>query len=221
MGGISLHATSFNLDGRVEIQNTGRDLATYTGLVEPTPWKGLDYKGAVRISHSVKDLEALGYALELSYPLLDFFSPTFRLSTENWLNSTTAQTHLLLLGALKFRPFNFVRLFLEGGWYKRFVRLNRPYLLPPIIGASYTEHDFAVNFGTELFLSDHLSTLVKVATFEELSIYNLNNPFIQSQLSYSPDSTKTVWSLYARYGLLLGFGRMDNLTFGLTYSVQD
>ena len=217
--GTSLLASSLNLDGRVEIQNTGRDLANYTALVEPSPWLGLKYKAGVRLAHSMKDLETLGYGIETSYPLLNFFEPTLRLSTENWLNSTTAITHLLFLGSLKFRLFDFMRVFMEGGWYQRFVRLNRPYFLPAFFGGNYTEHDFALNFGTEILWSEQLTTLFKVATFEELSVYNLNNPYLQGQFSYTPDSSKTLWSVYARYRLLLGFGRMDSFTVGLNYTI--
>ena len=71
--------------------------------------------------------------------------------------------------------------------------------------------------GTKILFSSKLSTLFKVATFEELSVYNLNNPFLQGEVSYQPVAQDWELSLLFRYRLLLGFGRMDSLTTGVSY----
>lgn len=210
-----LWAGQLSLDGRFEAQNTFRDLSTWTALYSPEPVLGLKLTGAARFSHSVRDIENLSYGLEVALPLLSFFEISSRLSNENWLNSTTAQTHFLFLGHLSISPFSFWNLFVRGGWYKRNVRLNRPYFFPTLAGSSYSEHDFAVSFGTEIAWTDSLATQFKVATFEELSVYNLNNPFIQGQFSYLTSPNGWKWTVYSRYRLLLGFGRMDSFTAGV------
>lgn len=210
-----LFGGQLNLDGRFEAQNTSRDLTTFTALYSPEPILGFRWTGSGRLSNSTRDLETLAYGLGAALPLLSFFEISARLSNESWLNSTTAQTHFLFLGNFSVSPFSFWNFFVCGGWYKRNVRLNKPYLIPTLAGSSYSEHDFAVSFGTELSWNESLKTLVKVATFEELSVYNLNNPFIQGQFTYSPSPTGWKWTLYSRYRLLLGFGRMDSFTTGL------
>lgn len=87
-----------------------------------------------------------------------------------------------------------------------------------LLGSNYSEHDFAIAFGTELKLDQNLSALAKVSTFEEISVYNLNNPFIQADLTYEPVPS-VYWSIYSRYQLLLGFGRMDSFKLGLNLSM--
>lgn len=212
---LPLLAGNLNLDGRLEVQNTYRDLSTFTALYSTDPILGFQLQGGARLSTSSKDLETFAYSLQASLPLLFFFELSARLSNENWLNSTTAQTHFLFLANLKLSPISFWNIFAGGGWYKRNVRLNKPYLAPTVTGSSYSEHDFAVSFGTELLWSESIKTLVKVATFEELSVYNLNNPFIQAQITYSTNPESWKWTLYSRYRLLLGFGRMDSFTAGI------
>ncbi len=212
---LSLFASHLSLDGRVEVQNTFRDLTTFTALYNPDPVLGVHFKIGARLSNSTRDLEVFSYALTASLPLFSFFETSVRLSNENLLNSTTAQTHWLFLAKLNLTPFSFWKFFIHGGWYKRNVRLNKPYLLPSIVGSSFSEHDFAVDFGTEILWNESISSLIKVSTFEEISVYNLNNPFIQGQVSYSAYPTSWKWTLYSRYRLLLGFGRMDSFTAGI------
>ncbi len=216
---ISLFAGQLTLDGRFEAENTFQDLSTFTALYKPGSLLGFDLQAAGRFSASLKDLEIFGYGFEATLPLFSFFQTSARISQENFLNSTTAQTHFLFLANLDVSPFSFLKLFVCGGWYKRNVRLNKPYLFPTLVGSSYTEHDFAVSFGTETSWSDNFSTLFKVATFEELSVYNLNNPFIQGQIAYLTSPNGIKWTLYSRYRLLLGFGRMDSFTAGINLAI--
>ena len=111
-----------------------------------------------------------------------------------------------------------MNLVLQGGWYRRFVTLDKAHFLPVLLGSNYSEHDFAIAFGTELKLGQNLSALAKVSTFEEISVYNLNHPFIQTDLTYEPVPS-IYWTVYSRYQLLLGFGRMDSFKLGLNLSL--
>ena len=217
---FSIFASRYSLDGRYDIENSQRDLSHITATFEPSPLVGLNFQGIARLSTSLKDLETLGYGVSASLPLFSFFELSTRLSNENWLNSTTSMSHLIFLAQLKINLFSSLDFFFTGGWYKRFVKLNKPYLLPNLVGSDFTEHDFAVALGTQIYWNSQVSTLFKVATFEELSVYNLNNPFVQAQINFAPDTKSGTWSLYSRYRLLLGFGRMDSLTFGLSYNFQ-
>ncbi len=210
-------AGSLSVEGRYELQNTARDLTTISTFYNSNPLGGIYFQTGLRLSASLKDLETLGYEAMASVPWFSFLETSLRLSEESWLNSTTEQTHLLFLTTLKAKPIRQWELFFSGGWYRRYVRLTKTYLLPALIGPSYTEHDFAVALGTKILFSSKLSTLFKVATFEELSVYNLNNPFLQGEVSYQPVAQDWELSLLFRYRLLLGFGRMDSLTTGVSY----
>jgi hypothetical protein len=212
---FSVFASQISLDGRFEVQNTQRDLSHLTAIYESNPLLGLNFQGLARLSTSLKDLETLGYGASASLPLFSVFEFSTRISNENWLNSTTSLSHLLFLAQLRFNLFSVLELFFSGGWYKRFVKLNKPYLLPNLVGADFTEHDFAVALGTQIFWTPRLTTLFKVSTFEDLSVYNLNNPYIQAQLFYQPSPEGGTWMVYSRYKLLLGFGRLDSLSVGL------
>ena len=158
------------------------------------------------------------YGAELSYSLFSFFQPILRLSSDHFLSSTTAQSHVLLLASSTLSPFNFLTLIFQGGWYRRYVKLNKPYFLFSFTEPSYTQHDFALNIGANYRWNDQISSQFNVATFEELTVYNLNNPYIQGLVSFAPESKQTLWSIYTRYRLLLGFGRMNSLTFGINFT---
>ncbi len=211
---LSLWASSLTLDGRFEHLNTDRDLSSFSGYFESNPLYGIQFQSAGRLSLSTKDIESWGYALGGTLPWFPFFSTSLRFSEENALSSTTSLSSFLALAHLHYRPFQSWNLFLQGGWYRRFVDLGKTHFLPAVLGSSYSEHDFAVALGTEIHWSTCFSTGAKVATFEELSVYNLNNPLIQADITYQ-ESDGLRWTLYSRYQLLLGFGRMDSFKLGV------
>ena len=205
---------SLTLDSRFEYQNVQNDLGVFSATYQPAPRWGLEFETSGRFSLSKKDLENWSYSLGTVLPLFSFVSTSMRLSQENWLGSSTAVSTLLFLLQFQSRPLSSIRLFLQGGWYRRFVTLNNAHFLPGFWGSNYSEHDFAVALGTEIRWSPSLTSQAKVATLEEISVFNLNNPFIEAAVAYWPTESIS-WSLYSRYHLLLGFGRMDSLKVGL------
>jgi hypothetical protein len=208
-------AQTINLDSRFENHQTRNDLGVFSAYFNIPATELLSFHSAGRISLSAKDFEGWGYARGARLAWLPFFANSVRLSQENWLGPSTANSTILFLGEIEGHPFGFLDLFLNGGWYRRFITLNKALFLPGFVGSNFSEHDFAVNFGLGLHWSDSVSTLFKVATFDEVSVYNLNNPFIHAELSFIPlDNLKV--TLYSRYKLLLGFGRLDSFTVGVS-----
>jgi len=206
---------TLELDNRFENHQTRSDLGVFSAYFNTPSTELLSFHSAGRISLSTKDFESWGYAAGAKLAWLPLLANSVRLSQENGLGASTASSTLLFLGEIKGRPFGSLELFLIGGWYRRFVTLNKAHFLPALVGSNFSEHDFALNFGLAIDWSDSISTLFKVATFEEISVYNLNNPFIHAEISFNSLETLKI-TLYSRYKLLLGFGRLDSLTVGVS-----
>lgn len=168
---------------------------------------------------SDKDWEQIGYRIDLDTQPLGGFSLSLRLGQRLQLPETFSRTSWLGLVRWDTTLFEKLSLFFSGGWYKRFVQLERTSILPLAGSPSFSEHDFATELG---FLVDFTGTQlgVRVATFDELEIYNLNNPFIESRIFLPGSSPLERWSLTLRYQLSLGFGRLDRFTTGISYGLD-
>jgi hypothetical protein len=96
------------------------------------------------------------------------------------------------------------------------VQLESASLFPVITKSSFSEHDFSTEIGFLTQISQ-IKLGLRVATFDELEVYNLNNPFVESVFFLPTESEKDCWSLTMRYQLTLGFGRLDRILVGLNY----
>ena len=169
-----------------------------------------------RAAVSKSNFESLDYKAEISYSVWKCLKLGTRFSHANQLSDTTAYTSLLFYGAFSIAPFRALRVFVTGGWYKRYLLLAKSTVLPvPFRNSSYSEHDFAGSFGIDLFPEETFFGTLKASTFDEISVFNLNNPYGEIQLGYRFSSTSRA-ILFSRYQLLLGFGRLDEFVFGFS-----
>jgi hypothetical protein len=184
-----------------------------TVLFETPVYSWLNTDLGARLGFSKEDIENFDYKIGVSSPLLSFFTLGLRLSHENQLVDSTALTSFLLYGRLHSSPFKALNLFLTTGWYKRYTVLTKSTILPTPWHNSYSEHDFAFELGFDLFPEEKISGQLKAATFDAMEVFNLNNPYAEISLGYLWDPNWKV-TLYSRYKVLLGFGRLDEFRFG-------
>ena len=101
----------------------------------------------------------------------------------------------------------------ELGWYQRYGRLNAPALVPAFFSANYQDQDFLFKLGLG-FKTNRWNVNLSLGTFDSWEIRRLNNPEIA--LKYTRlESEQTQFGLIARYRLILGFGRQDNVGVGV------
>lgn len=177
-------------------------------LIGSTPLtRGLELRGGMNLSQSASELEQFQYMVELAHTLI---SPLSIFGRWHQLNQVSTSSHLkhLLLGSTLSTTLGSVNSFVSVGWYKRFQSIQNSPILPSL-GSDYSEQDFALALGTTIFWTERLSQTLRIATFEELEVYNLNHPFAELKVSYQlGNDLPTVFTGF-RYQVLLGFGRLD------------
>lgn len=167
---------------------------------------------------SDKDWESMSYRAQFEIPLLTWFSLGFRSAHRFQIPETFSRTTFLgfiQLDSPRLGPIAFRFL---GGWYKRFSFLERASVIPFVGSLNFSQHDFALDIGLISHLTQNIQGQVKVATFDELEVYNLNHPFVESAIAVVNPETQGTWAATFRYQLSLGFGRLDRLAFGLSYT---
>lgn len=167
---------------------------------------------AVRLAVSRFDLHTFGYKGELVLPFLGYLSVRLRLAHSLQLPMGISTSHLLGAGQFSFPLFSSFRLFGGFGWFERFHRLSKA-SVSPTFSKDPGDHDFAADFGCEISPVNRLFTELKIGTFEEIDVFNLNHPFLQTTFTYTTD-TQWILSALVRYSVLLGFGRLDSWVIG-------
>jgi hypothetical protein len=203
-------------DLRYQYSSTQRDLLAATTLYAASPFSWLEAELGGRLFSSVKDFEGISYKGEVRVPFLSILAISVRLSHTVLLPETTSTTNLLFQFEAHGRPFSFLSLFAHAGWYERFTLLSKTLILPTLPRNSTRDEDFAVLAGAELQSTKRLAIGFQVGTVEEIDVFNLNDPFFRLALQYHPEDWDWTLVTYARYRVLLGFGRLDELTFGVS-----
>ena len=70
-------------------------------------------------------------------------------------------------------------------------------------------------FGFEIIPAQNWRFIGKAGTIEDLDVFNLNNPYFGADIEYRSAPSPFSWRLYARYQVLLGFGRLDQFISGV------
>lgn len=158
--------------------------------------------------------DSLRYKIEAAYHPFSFLRFSVRLTHETLLTSTATLNHGLYWVTLSPLPFETFEFFVSAGWYQRMTLLTKATILPSF-RSSFSEHDFAFELGFALKPTEKIRTYVKAATFEQLEVFNLNHPYGEIGGSFKTGFQN--WDLfsYARYQILLGFGRLDTFSFAL------
>lgn len=99
------------------------------------------------------------------------------------------------------------------GWYERLSQASGAGLLPLPSSGAEREHDFAFRLGARAQLAEQWTTMVETASFDDYEVYNLNGPYFQVAVDHRPAEGE-LWRAFARYGLLLGFGRLNEFVVG-------
>ncbi len=172
------------------------------------------FAGAAQLAFSPKEIRHVAYQAGFTYTpwsVLRLQTTLFHLV----LPSAGAGWTGLTLRAVFNLPvvsgvFDFYGAF---GWYERFSRASGEGLLPLPLGQMEREHDILVQLGCRTHFSERWAAELEVATFDDYEIFNLNGPYIQLAVDHKSAAAEK-WRTYARYHMLLGFGRIDELAVG-------
>lgn len=198
-------------------ENSYRDTGApfFDFLYRTTPY--LNLKLGTGIFISTKDIEGLIYRIEAETSPLPWLSLIFRSAQRSQFPE--GFSHHSLLGAARVygSPWSGISLFLTLGWYKRWGFLKSASPFSFLTGASFSQDDLATEIGMSASLYPSLEGKLKIATFDPWETYNLNNPFVETSFCFGNPESQDKWLATLRYHLLLGFGRLDRLTFNVFY----
>ena len=200
-------------------ENSYRDTLNPSVDYRHNPLAWLEMKTGAGLLFSTQDLESFNYRFEIIAQPSPWLSFLVRGSQRAQLPESFSRTCLLGLVQLQASLGTDFLLFASGGFYQRWVFLNQAHLFPFGSGLSFSQYDFATELGFAYPISSTLRGLMKIATFDPWEVYNLNNPFVETSFYFSRPEASSKWLATFRYQLLLGFGRLDRLTFGLTYGI--
>jgi hypothetical protein len=206
-------AHSFDVDLRYTAASTQTNFIdeTFAFQTRFSPW--LEGNFAARLAESAWEVESFSYQGDLAWTPLKFFSLHARLAHSNLLPDSIELTHLLGYARLDTTLWDRLELYAAAGWYERFALLSKVLVLPTFRN-SYREHDWAGALGFRWQFIDDWWFGGQASTFEEIDVFNLNNPFLQAGLEFRP-LPGVITTLYGRYQILLGFGRLDSFLIGL------
>jgi hypothetical protein len=160
----------------------------------------------MRASESSLTARGLGAKAELDFsPAL--LSLHFRLGHQYFVKDIFSQTVAFLFLESRLPLSSYLDFFTGFGWYERLYNLNSP--LPGLSGSR--DHDIAAALGFTFRVSSFNSILL-ISTYDGFDAFNLNHPFASLKLEYDMDAYR--FFLESRYQVLLGFGRLDNISFG-------
>ncbi|NBT59795.1 hypothetical protein EBT16_13525 [bacterium] len=183
-----------------------------------SPYSFLKTKFCSGLLWSRSEMESITYCSESEFRATSWLSFLVRGSHRSQIRDTFSRTSVFGLGrirALSGRPISF---FASGGWYHRWVYLEQAHLFPGLHPTSFAQNDLVVELGVTLPMSASVDGLLRLATFDTWEVYNLNNPFVESSFLIGDKNKSEKWLATLRYQLLLGFGRLDRLTFGFFYT---
>lgn len=194
------------------------NLVDQTALYATSLTSWLRGEFGARFSESALNLQSFEYKAEVQTTLISFFSLGVRLENSWYTADGTGSTNFLFRANLHGTPFRWLYLHATGGWYERFTTLNG-FALFPTFSRDTADHDFAVMAGWEVRPEDNWGVGGMIATFEAINTFNFNNPYAQLSARYFAGEDIGEIYLYARYRLLLGFGRLDEFLVGVGWKV--
>lgn len=176
--------------------------------------------GGLALSLSNPRLQSVAYTLQADREFFSFLSLGTRLnhiiSVENQYGTTQFQfqlnTYYLVL--------DWLELYATFGYYFSWTELESPTVWPIPLGGNFSDQHFVAEAGALFKPKEGLEIEAGFGTYEEFETYRLNNPFIQTKVSFQHDKQAAKLSLYFRYKLLLGFGRLNEFTTGFLVSTD-
>jgi hypothetical protein len=182
-----------------------------------TPWLRTDF--GLRFGEGLLYFDSFDYKVDFTIQYFNILETTVRLSEINSLIDQTGTTTLFIIESLRLEPFTDTGMFASFGWYQRYTTLSGAPIFPGFSGQGLVDCDFLAQIGFKFKLPANFYTSVRLANFESIDVFNLNNPFAEVRVDYqkSPESWK--WSLWSRYRVLLGFGQLNELMFAAGVSI--
>jgi hypothetical protein len=211
----ALYANTIDTHLRYEAYATGQKYNLQPMVLttlNPLDWMELDLGG--RMSLAAFSFESLDYMAEARVPFLKIFHVDLRLFHTNRLAENYSESTYLIKTGFDWMPFSSAGLFIDFGWLFRLNSLNIITWIPSWRTSGLLDFDIAFRMGLRIAPSDNLRFEASFATFEEMEVYNLHNPFFQLK-ALCKWQDDIVPFAYFRYKILLGFGRLDNWLAGV------
>lgn len=172
----------------------------------------LVFTGAAQFAFSPREVRHLAYQAGLAlslFPVLRAETTLFHLvlpaAGAGWSGLT---------GRIAFDiPIGRAGVYGAFGWYERLSRASGAGVLPFAGSRAEREHDFLFRLGTRVRVSERWAGSLEAASFDSYEIYNLNGPFLQAAVEHEREPGES-WRAYARYQMLLGFGRLSEFIVG-------
>lgn len=207
--------SNLELDLRYLNQRTQTDTFAQTLLYRQSVYSWMELQAGARFWEARSFLDGVSYMGQARLAPVPWAGVVLRLEQIDRLSDSTTGT--VLLGTIDLRGefFHGFGGYAAFGYYKVFHSLSQSIPVPTFSSISFTDEDLATEFG--LWGTPVRDWLVKVGvgTYEEVDVYNLNNPFVELRVETVLGSGEWSAGAFGRYQLLLGFGRSDNLTFGV------
>lgn len=189
------------------------DTLSQTALYRQPFLSWLSGELGVRAQESALNLQSLHYKLEPTAHVLPFLDLSLRMSTSGYHVEDMGASTLFFRARMHVRPFYWAQVYVSGGYAERYIRLNG---FPILFNFSrdIPDNDFGANIGFQFLPSEKWMVDLDLATFDAIQVYNLHNPFLRTALNYQPQPEGWKATLFARYQIVLGFGRLDEMIIG-------
>jgi hypothetical protein len=181
------------------------------------PWLGGNF--GARISETTWSLYAFDYKLEFSAHYLKFLATTVRLGHSNFISNGTSLTNIFALESFHVDS-DFFGAFASFGFYQRYTALENASIFPSFGTDGLVDGDYLAQIGFRVSPIKNYSITAQLANFEEIDVYNINNPFAQVTLGYKDPKGDWSASLFGRYKILLGFGQLDEFLVGVGVTLR-
>ncbi len=211
---ISLaRGADFQFEGRFHFSPIESNAISQGVKYQNRIYRNLGYSAAARAAMVTWEIDRLEYSGDVHFNLVAWARLNLRMNQQTLLSIGSGSTDLMTSIRLEGFPFPFFGLFVETGWFERWIALNSSTFVPAFDQASIRDRDFAARFGVHLRPIQTLLLTFTAGTIEEILVFNFNNPFVEIRTTYS----SRIGDLFAfgRYKLLLGFGRLDEFAAGI------
>ncbi len=163
-------------------------------------------------------LHSFHYKGEIAYRVLPFLQVKSRLHHGYRFSNPTSVTHFTLSAHFEEEITGLLLGSLELGWYERFSRVDGGLPIPIFFSNPRREHDPIIQMGLGIQWNEDWRLWTDLATFDEIEVENLNNPYVGLRLQYQWPSVGE-FTTFFRYKILLGFGRWNQLVMGVSLAV--
>jgi hypothetical protein len=203
-------ASNLSLDLRYILHQTQTHGTAQTLTFEKSTPR-TDFRAMLRGRVTNRGLETLSYSLQGAYRPVSWIGFHARLVHRDQLRYDNTSSTVFASLRLGCRFPRFLSYFIEGGAYFRSLNTESRSLVPRFSGTP--EKFWAVAIGLAIHPTETFRIGAQLSTIETLDIYNLANPYIETDGEFRISPT---WfgRPYFRYQTLIGFGRLDAFTIG-------